>query len=352
MNALDTPSTYTTLPKVELHRHLEGAVRLTTLLDVAAEYGVTLPESRPEALRRYVQVVPNDPHTSAHFLSKFAVLRRFFVSEAVIRRIVAEAIEDAARDNVCYMELRFTPKALARLMNYSFAQVVEWVCEATEAAQAQHAIRVRLLIAINRHESVHDAEESLAAALAYQGRGVVGIDLCGQEKGYPATPFLAIFKVAREAGLGVTMHAGEWDTPENIAQAVDQFGATRIGHGVRILENSNVIKLCRTRGVTFEVCPTSNLHSGVFARLDLHPLRDMRSAGLLVTLNTDDPAICSITLSDEYATAHEVLRLPQAALREVVQNAINAAFLPREERAALRAQIESAWERVPDAARW
>ncbi len=352
MNAPDTLSTYATLPKVELHRHLEGAVRLTTLLGVAAEYGVTLPESRPEALRRYVQVVPNDPHTSAHFLSKFAVLRRFFVSEAVIRRIVAEAIEDAARDNICYMELRFTPKALARLMNYSFAQVVGWVCEAAEAAQAKHDIQVRLIIAINRHESVHDAEESLAAALAHQDRGVVGIDLCGQEKGFPATPFLAVFKAAREAGLGVTIHAGEWDMLENIVQAVEQFGATRIGHGVRILENSDVIKLCRTSGVTFEVCPTSNLHSGVFPRLDVHPMRDMRAAGLLVTVNTDDPAICNITLSDEYATAHEVLGLPQAALRETVQNAINAAFLPREERAALSSKIESAWERVPNAAHW
>lgn len=331
------------LPKIELHRHLEGAIRLDTLVEVARSYGVMheLPTVDADSLRPLVQVTTRDRHDAAHFLGKFAVLRRFFVSEAVIRRIAREAVLDAAADNVRYIELRFTPKALAKLNGYPFEQVTRWVCEAVREAQSETGTQARLLVAINRHESIADAEAQIGAAIACQDLGVAGVDLCGQEIGYPAAPFRRLFAEAREAGLGVTIHAGEWDTPLNIVDAIEHMGATRIGHGVRVVEDSAVAIAARAAKVTFEVCPTSNLQTGVVPSIGDHPLRTMTEIGLRTTINADDPAISGITLSDEYVNAVETIGLPVAEVIASVRRATEAAFLTPQERAALLTQIEA-----------
>lgn len=323
------------LPKVELHRHLEGSIRLETLLEVAHTYHLNLPARTPEGLRPHVQVMPTDPMDAVHFLQKFSILRQFFCAPEVIQRIAREAVEDAARDGVKYMELRFTPKALAKLKGFSYPEVVEWVGQAVMQAQQLHDIQVRLIVAVNRHETVQDAEWQLDAALACRDVGVVGFDLCGQEYGYPATPFFPLFREAQAAGLGVTLHAGEWDSAYNIEQAILELGVTRIGHGVRVLENHRVAQLALEAGVTFEVCPTSNIQTGVVHRFTDHPFWDMLMLGLRVTLNTDDPSISGITLSDEYRSALSHLNLNIDQLRTCIQTAVESAFLPEAERVAL-----------------
>src|SRR5258706_10266796 len=179
----------TSLPKIELHRHLEGSVRLETLVDTARKYKIELPAMDVEGLRSYVQITPDSPTDSAHFLGKFNLLRRFYYSDEVIHRVAYEAVEDAAADQIKYMELRFTPKALSRLMNFPFRDVVKWVCDGVDEAQAKHDIKVRLIISMNRHESVKDGERALEAALEGRKRGVVGVDLAGQESGYDGKPF-------------------------------------------------------------------------------------------------------------------------------------------------------------------
>lgn len=340
------------LPKIELHRHLEGAIRLQTLVDVAQEYDLDLPARTADGLRGHVQITSADTFDSIHFLSKFAVLRRFFVSPEVIKRVVREAVADAAQDNIRYMELRFTPKALAKLMNYPFDQVVGWVCEAVQEEQAKHAIQVRLIVAINRHESVSDGERQIMAAVAHRQDGVVGVDLCGQEMGYSAAPFLPLFRDAHQDGLGITIHAGEWDTPLNIAYAIEEIGASRIGHGVRVMENSDVVMLARLIGVTFEVCPTSNYQSGVISHIDKHPYREMLGLGLRATLNTDDPAISNITLTDEYQVVVEKLGLTIEDVRLSVRRAAEASFLPMLERERLAAELETAMAGVPLVTNW
>src|SRR5689334_14968756 len=135
------------------------------------------------------------------------------------------------------MELRFTPKALSRLMNFAFRDVVKWVCDGVEEAQAKHDIKVRLIISMNRHESVKDGERALEAALEARKRGVVGVDLAGQESGYDGRIFAPLFQQAKKAGLGITIHAGEWAGPSNIRDAITLMGAQRIGHGVRVVED-------------------------------------------------------------------------------------------------------------------
>jgi adenosine deaminase len=326
---------YAALPKIELHRHLEGSIRLSTLIDVAREYQIDLPAYDMEALRQYVQITPGSPANSAHFLSKFAVIRRFFCAPEVIQRIAREAVEDAAADNVKYMELRFTPKALTNLKHFSFGEVVRWVCAGVQEGQAGRDIRVRLILSMNRHESVIEGERTLRVALEFRDKGVVALDLAGQEAGYSAEPFYSLFKEGRQSGLELTVHAGEWFGPRNIREAIEKMGTKRVGHGVRIVEDSTVVQIAREAGTTFEVCPTSNVQSGVVKSAMHHPLRDMNQLGLKTTINTDDPSISNITLTDELMLATSALGLTLDDVKQSILTAAASTFLPDSERAAL-----------------
>jgi adenosine deaminase len=341
-NAVVNPTVLTALPKIELHRHLEGSVRLETLVDTARTYKIELPAMDIEGLRSYVQITPDSPMDSAHFLGKFNLLRRFYYSEEVITRVAREAVEDAAADNIKYMELRFTPKALSRLMNFSFRDVVKWVCNGVDAATAKHDIRVKLIVSMNRHETVKDGERAVEAAFEARSRGIVGLDLAGQEAGYDGRTFAPLFKEAREKGMGVTIHAGEWAGPTNIRDAVKLMGAQRIGHGVRVVEDHRIVQLALQMGTTFEVCPTSNAQSGAVQRLDQHPLRDMYELGLKTTINSDDPSISNITLSDELALSINRLRMTLDDVKRNIINAAQSAFLPDDERAQLVAYFSDA----------
>ncbi len=329
------------IPKVELHRHLEGSVRLETLIEVAEEYGLDLPTYDAEKLRPFVQMTSDDASNNKQFLSKFSVLRKFFVSEEVIRRVAYEAVKDAAADNIRYMELRFTPYAEAKLMKFPLIQVIDWVSDAVRQSAADHNIKVKLIIAMNRHESVAIGEAMIDAAISFIHRGVVGVDLCGNEVSHDAGPFAHIFRKARNVGLGLTMHAGEWMGPENVLDAIQNHGARRIGHGVRVVEDSVATQIAREKNIVFEVCPTSNMQTGVVGHLQHHPLIDMYYLKNKVTLNTDDPAISGITLTDEFALAVQGLGLPRDFVIDSTFNALDAAFLPDAERDALVEQFRS-----------
>ena len=221
------------LPKVELHRHLEGSLRLSTLLDIASQYQIALPHGAD--LRPLVQVAPSDPRTSKNFLSKFEVLRKFYRSPEIIRRITAEAIADAAADNIQYLELRFTPAALSRAAGFQPGQVMDWVIEGVEEAQKKYAVITRLLVSINRHESLNLAGLIAQEAADRMHSGIVGLDLAGDEANFPAAPFKPVFQEARQSGLLITIHAGEWGPAENVAEAIDLFKTDRIAHGVRVV---------------------------------------------------------------------------------------------------------------------
>ncbi|WP_162909479.1 adenosine deaminase [Aggregatilinea lenta] len=329
-------------PKIDLHRHLEGALRLSTLAEIAREYQIPLPANSLEALRPHVQMVDTDEANFGVFLSKFGALRQFFRSREIVRRVTMEAIEDAAADNVKYLELRFTPNALARYNGYSFDQVIEWVCDATAQAQSKLGTHVRLIVSVNRHESLAIAERTLAAALDMGCDTIAGIDLAGLEVGHSADPFQSLFRQAHAAGLGVTIHAGEWDGPKNIHDAVTRMGADRIGHGVRIVESRRVLDLVRERGVPLEICPTSNLQTGAVHRLEEYPLAVLVAEGICATINTDDPSLSGITLTDELTLAYTALGLSMETLKTVTRNAAQAAFLPDAERAALVEQFDTA----------
>ncbi|HET9588149.1 MAG TPA: adenosine deaminase [Anaerolineales bacterium] len=331
-------NTYRALPKVELHRHLEGSLRLDTMVDIARQHGITIPADVLR-LSTLVQVQEEDKYTFQNFLSKFNTLRLFYRSPDAIHRITREAVEDAAKDNVRYMELRFTPVALSRAERFPLHDVIDWVLSSAREAAEQHGVIVRLIASVNRHESTDLAEEVAWLAAEHVHDGMVALDLAGNEAEYPSRPFYEIFKDARQAGLHVTIHAGEWGPAPHVKEAIEQIGAERIGHGVRVLEDENIVALARERGTAFEVCVTSNYQSGVVNSLDTHPLMSMVEAGLNVTINTDDPSISRITLSHEYYTACKDLQMSHLTLKERIVAAAQACFLAAGEKEVLVKQL-------------
>ena len=334
---------FVVFPKAELHRHLEGSLRLDTMLDIARSHGVTVPASILR-LSNLVQVQDEEAFTFANFLEKFKTLRLFYRSPNVIHRVTREAVQDAARDNIRYLELRFTPVALSRAERFPLHDVMSWVCTSAREAAHEFGITVRLIASVNRHESPALAEQVAWLASDYMQDGIVGLDLAGNEAEFSAKPFAPIFREAREAGLHITVHAGEWGGAENIREAVEDLGAERIGHGVRILEDPSVVALARERGTVFEVCITSNYQSGVVKSLESHPLPRMIDAGLNVTINTDDPSVSRILLSEEFQVAREKLGLSLDALKERVLAAVRAAFVSEKEREALLREFEKGLE--------
>jgi len=330
------------LPKVELHRHLEGSLRLLTLADIAQEYRFDLPGYEVEDFRPLVQIMPDDEHSAQAFLSKFETLRQFYQSREVIERVAYEAVADAAADNIVYMELRFTPIALAREKGFELPEVASWVIDAVDQAKAEFPIDVRLIISMNRHESVELGAEHIEIAIQNMDRGVVGVDLAGAENLFPGAPFHPLFEQAQEANLNITIHAGEWAGPPSISEAIDLLGATRLGHGVRVVEDMAVARQALERGIIFEVCPTSNVQSGVAASFEDHPLVRMNEMGLLTTVNTDDPGISGITLTGEYVVCIEQMGLSLDDLKRQILYAAQASFLPESEQAALMDRLAAA----------
>ena len=317
---------YFSLPKVELHRHLEGSLRLTTMLDIARQHGVTVPASMFN-LSGLVQVQDQDPMTFTNFLDKFKTLRLFYKSPDVINRVTQEAVEDAAKDNVRYLELRFTPVALSRAEGFPLHDVMDWVITSAQEAAQKYNIQVGLIASVNRHESPELAEQVAWLAAERINGGLVGLDLAGNEAEFTSDPFKGIFKEAKQSGLHVTIHAGEWGPATNVRDAIENLNAERIGHGVRVLEDDFTTALASEHGTVFEVCVTSNYQSGVVKALTEHPLPRMLEAGLNATINTDDPSVSRITLSHEYQHVCEDLKVSTEVLKQSIIRAAQASFM-------------------------
>ena len=325
---------FTSLPKVDLHRHLEGSLRLSTMVDIAHAHGISTPPGLL-SLSGLVQVQDQDPLTFNNFLEKFRALRLFYRSPEVIHRITWEAVEDAARDHVCYLELRFTPVALSRAEGFPLNDVMDWVLDAARKAAKVSNIQVGLIASVNRHESLELAEQVCWLAAERMREGMVGIDLAGNEAEFPAAPFTGVIREARQAGLHITIHAGEWGGADNVREAIEVLDAERVGHGVRVMEDESVTALAAERGTIFEVCITSNYQSGVVPAVGRHPLPAMLDAGLQATINTDDPSVSRINLSQEFAVACGDLGIPLDVLKLCILRAARAAFQPDDRRASL-----------------
>ncbi len=317
------------VPKIDLHRHLEGSLRLETVRQLSEAGEIPLP-SDIDLLRSQLTVGAADPRERSYFLGRFANIRKVFQSEEIIRRVSREAVLDAAAENVRYLELHLTPVALAAANGASFERVIEWVWNGVQGAEAA-SIRVQLVVSVNRHES-EVAREVARAALASRDHGVVALDLAGDEGEHPAHPFEGVFGEAKGGGLAITAHAGEWAGPASIRAAAELLGADRISHGVRAMEDKETVLWARDRRLPFAVCLTSNVHTGVVKDFASHPLPAMIQAGLQVSLSTDDPGVSSISLTEEFERALAHLDLSYETLKGLILTGAQAAFLPSREK--------------------
>ncbi len=344
----DGPSVFFPLPKVDLHRHLEGSVRLQTCLDLARAAHLPLPTKSIESLRPHVQFVAESPDFH-RFLDTFDVLDQLYTGDpSSVERVAREAVLDAAADRVVYLELRFNPDHFARRNGSRLDDVARWVTESARQAAEETDTVLRFIITVPRNYALRDAEKLVQIAVDFQSSGICGLDLAGDEIGFPWQPFVPLFREAARAGLPSTIHAGEVGPPENVAAALTEFGARRIGHGVAIAGDDRVISQVRAAGAALEVCPTSNLQTGAFpgkgrGALADYPLPDLFRKGVRVTLNTDDPSISDTTLTGEYVMVYREMGVSLEELRQIVMNGVEAAFLPDEEKRTLGARLQEAW---------
>ena len=320
------------LPKIDLHRHLEGAIRPATIAEICRAHRVELPTYDAAELANLIQ--PGEPADNlAAFLEPLKLIKFCFADKEAISRIAYEAVEDARLDNVRYLELRFAPDFMGFYNRLSLCDVMDGIVEGVNLAARRLAVTVKLIVSLCRDHSPESrgpswppASEVARVAADYADRGVVGFDLSGVESGFPPELFIEPFEIARQAGLGITVHAGEDAGPESVRGAIEHLGAARIGHGVRVVEDSEVMRLAMDRGVTFEICPTSNVLTRAVESLESHPVRRLYEAGLPITINTDDPTICGVTLTDEYALIVEKFGFTLAEIERLLETARQAAF--------------------------
>ena len=320
------------LPKVELHRHLEGSVRFMTFVSIALEGGMSMPGGFFK-LRDRVRVCHGDRRSLTSFLKKFDLYRDLYPSRASIERVAREAAEDAAYDGVVHLELRFSPVHFARRMKADPVEVAGWIIRA--ARQGAGAMTVKFIITLGRHHSPRENAPSVDAAIEHKG-DVVALDVAGPET-LPLAPFKPLLARGARAGLGITIHAGEARGPASVREAI-ALGATRIGHGVRAAGDLKLLDEIRRRGIAFEMCLTSNTQTGAVRRPEEHPLVPLFKEGHRVTINTDDPQVCGTDLVREFAEARR-LGLKKADLAKLTDHAVEAAFLTDKEREVLRKRL-------------
>lgn len=323
-----------TLPLVELHRHLDGNVRLETVLDIGRAHNIALPADTVEGLRPFGQVQSAVP-SLMDFIAKFDLLKLAFVDEDAIARIAEENIEDAYNEGIAYIELRLSPAFMGERYGIPPQRVMQAICRGVQAGMARWPVRANVIGIMSRHLGEDVCWQELEAAIDHMHAGVVAIDLAGDEANFPGTRFVRHFTRAREAGLRITVHAGEAAGAASVRQAIEDLGAERIGHGIRAIEDPAVMQLLVERGVALEVCPTSNVQTSTVPSYAAHPMAALLRAGLCVTLNSDDPGISAIDLPHEYRIARDKLGLSAAELRQVQLNGVQAAFLSDAEREQL-----------------
>jgi adenosine deaminase len=317
------------LPLIDLHRHLDGNIRLGTILELADQHGIELPARDIEGLRPHVQIMGRETGLMA-FISRFRYLTAVLADPDACRRAAYENVLDAAAEGLDYLELRFSPWFMAETHALDATAVVEAIVDGIRIGERETGVRTGLIGILSRTYGTEIATRELDALLHFSD-DLVALDLAGDEVGYPAHWFRPHFERARAAGLEITVHAGESDGAESVWSAIRDLGATRIGHGLRSFEDPELIDYLGENDIGLEVSLTSNLHTSTIDSYGEHPIVDYLEQGLLVSLNTDDPVISGIDLRHEFEVAAPQAGLTADHISRIQANAVKMAFLPKHE---------------------
>lgn len=311
--------------KIDLHLHLDGSLRADTVWELAKEQGIVLPVSSGEELARRLQV-PEDCEDLNEYLKCFDLPLLVLQRPEAMERVVYELIEDLAGQGLDYAEIRFAPQLSVR-GGMTTDEVVEAAVRGLKRALTVYpAMRAGLILCFMRgtgNEALN--RETLKAAVKYRTEGVLAVDLAGAEALFPTADYEELFRDARRAGLSITIHAGEADGPESVRKALD-FGAVRLGHGVRAIEDDGLVERIIRERITLEVCPVSNLHTKLAKDRYSHPIRRLFDRGVRVTVNTDNMTVSHTSLEREYGFLKEYYGFTDGELEQMNQYAKEAAF--------------------------
>jgi len=330
-------ATLRALPKAELHRHLDGSVRLSTIAELARRHSLDLGvRSEAELAERARVLAPLAGLEEV--IARFQIIQKVLCGYEAIRRVAFENVEDAWRDGVKLAELRFAPPFISAGKDLANDEIIEAVLDGVQEGVSGYGIEVALIGILPRTAS-REANRAATADLLRHARGtrpgawrLLGFDLADSETARPPEQFLPLVRQARAAGLGITIHSGENTSAAHVLRTLRVFGPRRIGHGIRAWGDPEAVRLLREKEVTLEVCPTSNWLTRSVPSLGAHPLPQLRRAGVRVTLNSDDPQLMGIDLVHEYSLAARLYGFTLEDFRECNRLAVEASFLPEEAR--------------------
>jgi adenosine deaminase len=325
------------VPKVDLHRHLEGAVRLSTVFELSREAGLPLPADTVEGLSAHALIrEPVDDLEAA--LRAFALTQNAVRTYDAVRRITREAIEDLAAENTRLAELRFSPHFLCEPGGLDWDLALEAILEGrADAERDGRDVAVGFIAIFSRNYGEESGRRTVEFAVRHRER-LVGFDVAGPEVGFPPRMYEELLRPLRGSGLGLTVHYGESGPPDYPREAIERLEPARLGHGLSVAWDPAVTRLAAEREVTLEMCPTSNWLTKGVASVRQHPIGRLLRSGLRVTLNTDDPGLMGIDLVHEWDVARDHLEFRAADFAAVTRNALEASFLPDEEKAEIRAR--------------
>lgn len=325
------------IPLTDLHRHLDGNIRPQTILELGQQFHIQLPANTLPELLPHVQVMDNQPDLLS-FLSKLDWGVKVLGDLEACRRVAWENMQDAAQQGLDYVELRFSPFYMAMTHQLPLAGVVEAVIDGVQQGSRDFDLPAKLIGIMSRTFGQARCQQELDALLMHRDQ-ITALDLAGDELGFPGELFVEHFKQARDAGWQISVHAGEAAGASSIWQAIQTLGATRIGHGVKAVEDAKLLDYLAKNQIGIESCITSNLQTSTVADIRQHPLKTFLEHGILATINSDDPAVEGIDIQHEYLQAAPQAGLSEAQIRQAQQNGLSIAFLSAQEKQQLQEKV-------------
>ena len=326
------------LPKIELHCHLDGSVRPSTIIELANIKNIDIPSKNIQEIKN-MMVAPKDCKSLDEYLKRFELPGLIMQDEDSLERIAFELMEDASKENIVYIEIRFAP-LLHINKGLNTKQVIESVLKGIKKAESIYDIKGNLILSCMRTMSVESSYDVIEAGKEYLNNGVVAVDLCSSENEQFCEKFEEPIALARSYGYRVTIHAGETGIGENVYDAITLLKAERIGHGVFIKDCEKAYNLVKENNVTLEMCPTSNLQTKAIKNIENYPLNNFHKDGIKVSLNTDNRTVSDIDLTNEYNIIFNNFEMSEDDYKTIYLNSVEASFADENIKNKLRNYIK------------
>ena len=325
------------LPKIELHCHLDGSVRVNTIIDIAKKENIKLDSYKKCDVEKIVQV-PSDCTCLNEYLKRFDLPNKVMQNSKNLKRITFELLEDAYNENVKYIEIRFSPM-LHLNGGLSVKEVIQSVIDGINEAEKIYDIKGNIILSCMKNMSEEDAILVIEEGKEFLNKGVVAIDLAGPEEEGFARTYERAMKLARGYGYNITIHAGEAASGQNVIDCINILKAQRIGHGVRIKDMKDAYDLVKNTGVTLEMCPTSNIQTKAIEDFKKYPLYDFYKDGINLSINTDNRTVSNIDLTNEIKIISNEFNMSKEEYKDIYLNSVNSSFADEGTKQWLRALI-------------